>query len=632
VNVSGTSATPNGSKACPFTSLTAALAVAGAKGSGITLIDMEPGTYSGQETFPLTIPQGLTVQGDPAAGITDASQVTISGGASQATAVVVEGTLNTTTVTCPSGSCPGVLLRMDQGSPVISNVTIASPGKNGPVACVDVDSFPGSSFAATIGTGTLINGCEVGLRASNTGKGGGATVQLSVTGAEIRNNTTHGVTVAPAANFSVGFSNTRIHNNANDGVLISASSSVPGTFALSLGDASCDGSHTNEIFCNGWYGVEDQTALQLDIHDDAFDNDPPTFPSSYTVGVAPSQAYDINQGPPAFSEGCNSTSANACTCPAPSGALYVSASNGSVAGNGSASCPFPTVTAARTVATSDSIPLIYLEAGSYTAETFPLTIPVGVTVEADPAANLTASQVVIDGSGQGGFPHTVELEGTLEGVTVTDDTANNGGALIRMGQGSPVLIGCTLLGGPAGGSGSVATNAGITTNTDANASFTATITNCVFKSFAADGIRLTSGNAGLTVTMQVSGSTFSDCANDGINITDSAGNVDFSLSGSTLHDNGKDGVAVGAVTGTATIDLGMAGCPPGPGGSGYDNAFYCNGKFGIENNLGSTINVTYDAFTHVPPSVGVPTPSDLSNNMFTTTCTSALSPAPVCGS
>ncbi len=106
----------------------------------------------------------------------------------------------------------------------------------------------------------------------------------------------------------------------------------------------------------------------------------------------------------------------ACACPAPqAGQLVVNASSGSDGlGNGSASCPFATISHALAVAASQGTPVtISLKGGSYAlGESFPLVVPANVTISG--GSLIQGSGPVGDGSG---ISATVVLNGgSLSGV------------------------------------------------------------------------------------------------------------------------------------------------------------------------------------------------------------------------
>lgn len=123
-----------GNQASPFATLTAALQTATA---GMT-IQLAPGTYSQQtgEVFPITLPSGVTVQGDSS---DNGQNVTIIGGgnfvsptfARQNVTVRTEGNSQLSGVTVTNPNTRGTAVWVESSAPTISGSTFISSKRDG---------------------------------------------------------------------------------------------------------------------------------------------------------------------------------------------------------------------------------------------------------------------------------------------------------------------------------------------------------------------------------------------------------------------------------------------------------------------------------------------------------------------
>jgi hypothetical protein len=269
----------NGSKACPFVTITQGLTAAGS--AAATTVIVEPGTYNAAagETFPLEVPANVTLTGDlssvgsRAAFVIDGSGPATIGTQAINLGIHLVGELDFMTVT-DTRKAASYLIGVNAGTPKLTLATLTG----------------GSS-------GILVTG-EVG----GTGAQFDISEQCDISGA-----TQDGIVVDPLGGAAPTLTVTQaaIHNNGNDGVRVAAAGGAGATPNIKIGYAllpactlmklpdACD------IYCNARYGVEASPAVntgKVSAEGNAWHNDPPT---SGTAPADVSSALAVDDGCPA---------------------------------------------------------------------------------------------------------------------------------------------------------------------------------------------------------------------------------------------------------------------------------------------------------------------------------------------
>jgi hypothetical protein len=281
-----TTAGGNGSKACPFVTITDGLAAVGAATTATIIV--EPGTYNAAlgETFPLEITGNVKVTGDVAAAtsraafIIDGTGPITLGGQSFNVGVHLVGELSYMTVN-DSAKAGDDLIAVDIGTPRLTLATV-SGGTNG-ILVTGESGLAGVQFAITTQcdiTGALQDGIVVDPM-------GGAAPTLTVTQTLIHNNGNDGVRVVSAG-------------GAGAGPSVKIGYGLTPVCSLQKMPNACD------IYCNTRYGVENAATVngvRVEAEGNAWHNDPPT------TGNAPA---DVNSTV-AIDDGCPAT-ANPTVC------------------------------------------------------------------------------------------------------------------------------------------------------------------------------------------------------------------------------------------------------------------------------------------------------------------------------
>lgn len=259
---------------------------------------------------------------------------------------------------------------------------------------------------------------------------------------------------------------------------------------------------------------------------------------SMTVSPAASTTYTI------VATGPNgSASASATVSVGVAGTVYVNASTGSdLAGDGSAGKPYRSITKALSVATSGKV--VSVASGIHDAdlETFPLTIPDGVSVV---GAGSTITQIL--GGGNSGYGHVAMIMGnntSLAGVRVQ----NVGGVNIYT-DGTAAISSCLITSSKTYGiqidSAGTATVTG--TQFSGTKSFAVlllgqmTMSGCTITGAGTDGIEANGSSRLDLTTTQITGSTW-----DAVWFQETASGT---VTSNTLNDNGLRAVAAYYVPG-----------------------------------------------------------------------------------
>ena len=234
-NTEGSDVAGNGSSACPFQTITTALAKAGAQApTAVQVIVESTGTnYAAPtETFPLTLPSNATLNGTNAAGTviaagsgSAADAVTISGSGA------VGGTAVSATLVANGGSVVGVVLLTSPTQQQTQNVDIVvcslgSPSIDSSQIGQQGGGGAGGQYGVLI-TGTcsavLSNDLIEGNASAGFGGGGGAGVRVENTATAtvqfdtVTGNRT-GIDVESTNAKGTVITGVTINNNTNDGV------------------------------------------------------------------------------------------------------------------------------------------------------------------------------------------------------------------------------------------------------------------------------------------------------------------------------------------------------------------------------------------------------------------------------
>lgn len=308
--------------------------------------------------------------------------------------------------------------------------------------------------------------------------------------------------------------------------------------------------------------------------------------SGVDVSIDSSADADADAGTDAAGDGA---------CPAPgSGTLYVDASSSS-GGNGSSICPYVTITAALTAAgPAPTSPITILVApGTYDAtlgEYFPMHVPGNVTVKGDVSKAPTRDSFVIVGQGtvddpEGVTTTTIELAGTLEFVHAKD--TGSADEVVYVAEGTATIRLSTI----EGGTSAIRVNA--------------------------------RGIGGLGPTLKLENQDVVTGARaDGILVyvptTDVVANV--SIRDALIHDNAADGVHVRMGIAPVSVDFGSA-CAILP-----SNFVYCNGRYGVETDVGARVTAEAVAWNHATPTSGA-APADVNDTTWVDdTCSNGAAP------
>jgi hypothetical protein len=251
----------NGSSACPFKTITAALAVAPsffapAGGSGGILL--APGTYDAAhgETFPLDVPYGIDVEGDPTrstspdAFVIDGSGVDAITG--KAHTVVLGGILGNLVATDSSHAADAIVYVVGgchaTGAP---GAQITAKIAGGQTAAIEVLGQPSLACANTL---------DVEIPSEITGSAGfGVLVGPGGGG------------VSPAATIF----GARIHDNGGNGVDVAGTFSTPPNVRVAY---SCviGNVNMNVIYCNGKAGIAAAAGTTVEACGNEWNHNPPT--------------------------------------------------------------------------------------------------------------------------------------------------------------------------------------------------------------------------------------------------------------------------------------------------------------------------------------------------------------------
>lgn len=297
--------------------------------------------------------------------------------------------------------------------------------------------------------------------------------------------------------------------------------------------------------------------------------------------------------------------------------FYVNSLTGNSNNPGSQQAPFKTITQALKVATPDTT--IQLADGNYnvgTGETFPLTIPSGVTVIGNEANK--GSSVLIEGSGEylsrtfakQNVTFVMQDNAQLRGVTVTNPASRGSGVWAE--STTPTIANCTFKN---------CKREGVFATGDANP----TIQGNVFTENAANGIAIAKNSKGQirdnacfktgfgiaisdTASPTLSNNKFTD-NRSGIVVS---GNARPILRNNLSENNTDDGLTIIAA---ALPDIGNASTPGG-------NIFRNNAKFDLQNassnkliSVGNQINPDKVSgnieFASTPTPVPTPVPTPI---------------------
>ncbi len=252
----------NGSQACPFKTITQALAAAGTVNP--MTVYVAAGTYDAAlgEVFPLNVGSNVVVEG--AVGATCTRGASIVGAGQTATGVatiVLAGQVDCVTVTPPANFPlpPDVVFTTAGTSVSISNSSIAGGSTNVHVHGTDAlaVTIQGSDISGAISDGVLVD---------------------SAVGAP-------GPVVSILA--------TNVHNNGNDGIHVFSGNVTVGPGVLGSCPVTPSPSACN-IYCNGTYGIELPAAVAQNVvaEGNAWNHAPPTSGPAAPADISSPTAVD----------------------------------------------------------------------------------------------------------------------------------------------------------------------------------------------------------------------------------------------------------------------------------------------------------------------------------------------------
>lgn len=340
-----------GTEAEPLRTISAALAVAVAGEA----IKVAPGVYDTGlgESFPLDLPEGVTLVGDEDAKGEGVAVTHIDGGGA---AVVV----------LPDVDCVVAGFKISSG--VVPDTTVG----------IDV-----VSSGVELRNNTITENGAHGVRVRS-----GAS-DLVLTGNRIVDNGDSDTTGTGVA-FEGGGANSRVEDNVITGNGIGVATDTAG---VDLGGGASFSNGGNTISCNGSNDVAVAGALAISAENGFWDDVPP---SSEGEG----DGSDVFTDDEAGSVDSGGAALAAATCPFYD--LYVDGVNGDDGNDGSQASPFETITAALAAATAEDVvqvaPDVY---DSAHGESFPIFVPADVTLRGDPATRgVGPPATAIAGGGQ----------------------------------------------------------------------------------------------------------------------------------------------------------------------------------------------------------------------------------------
>jgi hypothetical protein len=212
VRMGGNDATANGSSDCPFGTITTALAVYAASADESILIDVGPGSFGSGETFPLSLPTGVTLRG------ASPGQTTLNGngpcpaGIEPCTVSVTEGAVQIAELSITNALGRGLVIAMTAVVD-LSNVTIAGCSRAGLTILGDTTVSSSGLNSTGNAYGVLVNDRAVWDSTCDTYSGNNQdgmqvgtnitdTVKVTLTGARATDNRDHGILVKCAASFA----------------------------------------------------------------------------------------------------------------------------------------------------------------------------------------------------------------------------------------------------------------------------------------------------------------------------------------------------------------------------------------------------------------------------------------------
>jgi hypothetical protein len=316
--------------------------------------------------------------------------------------------------------------------------------------------------------------------------------------------------------------------------------------------------------------ANEQGGAESDAAADAAAEQPANIDGSSGDGTSPSEAssvdvnyVDVGTLPSDASPPMDSGSPG---CPLIPGRIFV-ASNAVLPPNGSAACPYKTITEALAAAGSVNPTTISVGAGIYNSaqgESFPLMVPSNVSI-------VGGTLELIDGSGltASGVRTAIQLAGTLSGLTI-------GMAGSSVNQANVYIAGT----GAAGAR--------------------------IEKSIVQGGMNgvWVHGVVGQATTVTISATDINAARKDGVLVDFAAGGIAPSVSITTgfLHANGSDGVDV--VAGNVTVGPGVCAS------TSFPTFIYCNERYGVEGPISGKVIARGNRWNHDMPSSGA-TPADV---------------------
>jgi hypothetical protein len=314
--VNASASNGNGSSACPFTTITEALAAPSSVSSSLT-INVAPGTYNAAlgEVFPLQVGANVTIQGTGTTRdqtVIDGSGIYGNGGSTNSVlcTMVLQGSINLVKVT-DSVNQPDAIIFHDRGSATVStsDVVGGSRGIWSVPAALTFTNNPTLEISTQVEISAAQNygvAIETNNATSTTVNISGLNVHGNDTGIYVRGGSLSAPTVV--------ISSSQIHTNTYDGVQVqAANTALAPNPTVDLGSSTSDQCANgaargggNDLYCNGHYGVETANNLNVAARFNRWNNAQPTD------GNAPADVSDHNFVNTSCSPGA---STNACATP-----------------------------------------------------------------------------------------------------------------------------------------------------------------------------------------------------------------------------------------------------------------------------------------------------------------------------